>query len=87
MGFLDPSSPEEDDELPGGSGLHLDLDTRVCPACGREALPWQRDCQDCHVPTVDRGDVPVPVFELPNLDDTDEGPGGSDDTDEGRDGR
>ena len=67
MGFLDPNKLQEDDELPGGSGLHLDLDTKVCPECRREALPWQTECQDCHVPTVLRADVPAPEFALPNL--------------------
>ncbi len=77
MGFLDPSKLQEDDALPGGSGLHLDLDTKACPECHREALPWQTECEDCGVPTVVRADVPVPEFELPNLalddieDDTD----------------
>ncbi len=85
MGFLDPSKLQEDDALPGGSGLHLDLDTKACPACHREALPWQTECEDCGVPTVVRADVPVPEFELPNLapddieDDTEDEPtGGAD---------
>jgi hypothetical protein len=67
VGFLDPKKLQEDDELPGGSGLHLDLETKVCPSCHREALPWQTECQDCGVSTVVRSDVPVPEFELPNL--------------------
>jgi hypothetical protein len=67
VGFLDPDKLQEDDELPGGSGLHLDLDTRVCPACHREALPWQTECEDCGVATVARAEVAVPEFELPNL--------------------
>lgn len=78
MGFLDPDKLQEDDELAGGSGLHLDLDTKVCPSCHREALPWQSECEDCGVPTVVRADLPVPQFELPNLpsDDTGDAPGG-----------
>jgi hypothetical protein len=67
VGFLDPNKLQEDDELPGGSGLHLDLETKVCPVCQREALPWQTECEDCGVPTVVRADVPVPEFDLPNL--------------------
>jgi hypothetical protein len=67
VGFLDPKKLQEDNELPGGSGLHLDLETKVCPTCHREALPWQTECQDCGVPTVVRSDVPVTEFELPNL--------------------
>lgn len=78
MGFLDPSKLQEDDALPGGSGLHLDLDTKVCPACHREALPWQTECEDCGVPTVVRSDMPVPQFELPHLqlDESDDVPTG-----------
>lgn len=67
MGFLDPNKLQEDDELPGGSGLHLDLDTKVCPACQREALPWQTECQECGVGTVRRTEVAAPEFELPHL--------------------
>jgi hypothetical protein len=67
VGFLDPKKLQEDDELPGGSGLHLDLETKVCPSCQREALPWQTECEDCGVPTVVRADVPVAEFDLPNL--------------------
>ena len=76
MGFLDPNKLQEDDELAGGSGLHLDLDTKVCPSCHREALPWQAECDDCGVATVVRADLPVPQFEFPDLppDDADEAP-------------
>lgn len=84
MGFLDPSKLQEDDALPGGSGLHLDLDTKVCPACRREALPWQTECEDCGVATVVRAEMPVPQFELPHLqlDDADEAPTGETDAGE-----
>jgi hypothetical protein len=33
VGFLDPKSRDDEDEaLPGASGLHLDLDLKRCPA-------------------------------------------------------
>jgi rRNA maturation protein Nop10 len=57
VGFLDPKK-KDDDELPGASGLHLDLDTKVCPACRRECLPWQTTCPDC-------GETAVAPTELP----------------------
>lgn len=41
-------SKKQDFEEPGGggSGLHLDLDERYCPACRRELLPWQERCPE-----------------------------------------
>jgi hypothetical protein len=72
MAFLDPKKQQEDDELPGSSGLRLDLDLRICPACRRESLPWQEECPTCGVPTVAPGDVPAQRFVLPAFDDEDD---------------
>jgi hypothetical protein len=72
MAFLDPKKQQEDDELPGSSGLHLDLDVRICPECRRESLPWQTECATCGVPTVAPADLPAQRFALPDLDVEDE---------------
>ena len=78
MGFLDPDRhKDEDDGLAGSSGLHVDLETKICPECRREALPWQRTCPACGVPTVLPKDLPPASLPLPHLDD---------DTDGGSDG-
>lgn len=63
MGFLNKSQ-EEDDELPG-SGLHVDLDTRRCPECRRETLPWQDVCPDCGIAPVSPSELPASGFALP----------------------
>ena len=66
MAFLDPKKQQqEDDALPGSSGVHLDLDVRICPDCKREALPWEARCPACGVPTVAPSDVPASSFPLP----------------------
>lgn len=72
MGFLDPDRhKEEDGELAGSSGLHVDLETKVCPACRREVLPWERICPDCGVTTALPRDLPPQAVALPSLDDLD----------------
>lgn len=63
MGILNKKS-EEDDELPG-SGMRVDLDTKICPQCRREALPWQDVCPECGVSTVSPEDVPATEVALP----------------------
>lgn len=65
MGYLDPKHENDDPESPG---LGLDLETRVCPECGEEALPWHAECEACGVPTVHLRDIPAPRFELPGLE-------------------
>jgi predicted amidophosphoribosyltransferase len=75
MGFLDPKKEQdEDDALPGASGLRVDLDRRVCPTCRREALPWEDTCAGCGVATVLPSEVPASSFPLPAhlFDDLDE---------------
>jgi rRNA maturation protein Nop10 len=67
MAFLDPKKQQEDDELPGSSGLRLDLDVRICPDCRRESLPWQDACPDCGVATVPPTELPAQRFALPDL--------------------
>jgi rRNA maturation protein Nop10 len=67
MAFLDPKKQQEDDELPGSSGLKLDLDIRICPECRRESLPWQEECATCGVPTVAPSALPAQRFALPDL--------------------
>jgi rubredoxin len=67
MGFVDPSKREDGGGL-AGSGLRVDLDTKVCPACRREALPWEATCPDCGVAAVAPSDVPATSFPLPHLD-------------------
>jgi predicted amidophosphoribosyltransferase len=58
--------PRKDQEQPGGgSGLSLDLDLQVCPACRRELHPWERVCPDDGsqaVPrtSLQRADLPPP---------------------------
>jgi hypothetical protein len=74
MAFLDPKK-QDDDELPGSSGLELDLDIRICPECRRESLPWQQECATCGVPTVAPAALPAERFVLPDL-----GDGSDDDT-------
>jgi hypothetical protein len=74
MAFLDPKKQQEDDELPGASGLRLDLDVRICPECRRESLPWQDTCEHCGVATVAPSEVPAEHFRLPNLTLDDEEP-------------
>ena len=61
----------------GGSGLELDLDTRVCADCRRELLPWQDTCPDDGGAAVKPGDLPPPPDPLADrlasmLDDEDE---------------
>jgi hypothetical protein len=68
MGFLDPKSrDDEDDALPGASGLHLDLDLKRCPSCRRELTPWQERCADCGEVGVAASAVPATSFPLPDL--------------------
>jgi rRNA maturation protein Nop10 len=66
MPFLDPKK-QDDEEQPGSSGLRFDLDIRVCPACRRESLPWQQECETCGVPTVPPAELPAQRFALPDL--------------------
>lgn len=63
MGILNKKS-EDDDELPG-SGMRVDLDTKVCPQCRREAMPWEDVCPACSVSTVSPEDVPATEIPLP----------------------
>jgi hypothetical protein len=56
MGFLNPKK-QEDEQLPG-SGVSIDLDTKICPNCRREALPWEERCAECD-------EVPVPPDQVP----------------------
>lgn len=46
MGYLTPGRKKDDEDPGGGSGLHLDLDERVCPECRRTLPPWQDRCPD-----------------------------------------
>lgn len=82
---------EDDDELPG-SGLHVDLASRFCPECRKEALPWQETCEDCGVPPVTADELPSSSFPLPahlleglddepTSDEDDAGAQGADDAD------
>jgi hypothetical protein len=80
VGFLDPKSRDDEDEaLPGASGLHLDLDLKRCPACRRELTPWQERCEDCGELGVAASAVPASSFplDLSHLEDDeeDDGPG------------
>lgn len=61
MSPLERKRPSED-EPGGGSGLHVDLDDRVCGSCRRELPSWVQRCPDC-------GGAPVLVTELPPADD------------------
>jgi hypothetical protein len=85
VGFLDPKrQTDEDDALPGASGLHLDLDLKRCPACRREVAPWQERCPDCGEVAVGASEVPGSGFALPSaltegLDDEVPDDGGTDD--------
>jgi predicted amidophosphoribosyltransferase len=66
VGFLDPKNQDdEDDALPGASGLHLDLDLKRCPRCRREVDPWRAECPDCGEVAVHAGEVPGSSFPLP----------------------
>lgn len=68
MGFVDPKKDDEEDEaLPGASGLHLDLDLKRCPACRRELTPWQDRCADCGEVGVAASALPADRFALPDL--------------------
>lgn len=55
---------EDDDELPG-SGVSVDLDTKVCPSCRREAMPWEDTCPECGSATVAPDEVPASEIPLP----------------------
>lgn len=58
MGFV-TKDPRGNEEQPGGgSGLHLDLDERVCPVCRRDLLPWQLTCPDDGAAATMRSDLP-----------------------------
>jgi rRNA maturation protein Nop10 len=67
VGFIDPKKDEEDEALPGASGLHLDLDLKRCPSCRRELTPWQERCADCGELGVAASAVPADRFALPDL--------------------
>lgn len=81
MGFIDPKRDQDDDQdLPGAGGLHLDLDLKRCPSCRREVAPWQSTCPDCGDEVVDATAVPAADFPLAALaldvdDDPDDGDG------------
>jgi hypothetical protein len=64
MGFLNPKQNQDDEQLPG-SGRSIDLDTKVCPNCRRETLPWEQRCADCDVVPVAPGEVPAEDIPLP----------------------
>jgi hypothetical protein len=88
VGFLDPKQKgDEDEALPGAAGLHLDLDTRRCPDCRRETMPWQETCPDCGVATVAPGELPATSFALPHLLVDDDEVGDDPEADAGEDGR
>lgn len=73
MGFLNPKQNDDEDEaLPGATGLHLDLDLKRCPACRRELTPWQERCPDCGEVGVAASQVPAASFTLPDLSHLDE---------------
>jgi len=55
---------DDDDELPG-SGVSVDLDTKVCPSCRREAMPWEDACPECGSATVAPDEVPASEIPLP----------------------
>lgn len=68
MGFIDPKKGgEEDEALPGASGLHLDLDLKRCPSCRRELTPWQERCPDCGELGVRSDQIAADTFALPGL--------------------
>jgi hypothetical protein len=58
------------EEQPGvGSGLEVDLDVKVCPACRRELHPWEPTCPDdgstgVERESLQRADLPPPPPEL-----------------------
>jgi hypothetical protein len=89
VGFLTPNQKDDENEaLPGATGLHLDLDLKRCPACRRELTPWQERCNDCGEVGVSASAVPADSFALPDLshldvddavEDDDDGPATSDD--------
>ncbi len=64
MGFINPKKEQEDGQLPG-SGVEIDLETRVCPHCRREALPWEDRCPECGEVPVAPEDVPAQEVALP----------------------
>jgi hypothetical protein len=73
MGLL--ARKNEDDEERPGSGLSLEIDTRVCPTCRRELPPWQTVCPDDGTTAVAPADLPpepgpeIPAHLLEGLDD------------------
>jgi hypothetical protein len=87
VGFLTPNQKgDEDESLPGATGLHLDLDLKRCPSCRRELTPWQERCGDCGDVGVAASAVPPDRFALPDLShleddeepDADDAPGQTD---------
>ncbi|MEX0658125.1 MAG: hypothetical protein WD080_03235 [Egibacteraceae bacterium] len=73
MGIFAQDPKRQQEQQPGGeSGLHMDLDERLCPTCRRVLHPWESTCPDDDAAGVDRSsltraDLPPPPAHL--LDD------------------
>lgn len=70
-------NPKKEERPGDASGLHLDLDERVCPRCRRTLHPWEPECPEDGTPGVERSsvprvDLPAPPAHLLD-DDGDEG--------------
>lgn len=55
MPFVQRRRPDEEGEVQ--PGLHLDIDERACPTCGRFLHPWQDTCPDDGATAVARTDL------------------------------
>lgn len=70
MGIFAQDPKKQEEQQPGGtSGLHMDLDERVCPRCRRALHPWETTCPDDGTAGVEgssltRADLPPPPDHL-----------------------
>lgn len=70
MGIFAQDPKKQEEQQPGGaSGLHMDLDERVCPRCRRGLHPWEATCPEDGATGVDRSsltraDLPPPPAHL-----------------------
>ncbi|WP_370327295.1 hypothetical protein [Euzebya sp.] len=65
MGFVTNDPKKADEKTPGGHGLVVDLQLRVCPECRREVPEWQDECPRCGVAAVPQASLPPTMPDIP----------------------
>ena len=65
MGFVTNDPKKADEQLPGATGLIVDLGLMSCPQCRREVPEWRDDCPDCGVRAVPRSSLASAVPDVP----------------------